>query len=230
MVMTQTRKTARAVSLYRNAEKHIRAAGFGWELDWQRRRSFEALTEQDLLRESAWVVLCSGFREAIVRNVFDYISLCFCDWESAAEISRHQRTCIDTAAWGFSNRRKLQAIASIADLIHDHGFETLRNQLSEDPISRLQIFPFIGPTTSWHLAKNIGFNVAKNDRHLARLALLHGFSDAHALCELIAETTGEPLSVIDIVLWRFATLNPQPQLPQLDTGSRKSPIGAVVKI
>jgi hypothetical protein len=94
-------------------------------------------------------------------------------------------------------------------VIHDHGFGPLRAKLSEDPITELQAFPFIGPTTSWHLAKNLGLNVAKNDRHLARLANVCGFSDAQELCDVISDATGELSNVVDVVLWRFATLHPQ---------------------
>lgn len=199
------------LNFYRDAEHQVRAAGFSWELEWQRERMLQDFTEQDLLRESAWVILCSGFRESVVRNAFDYVSLCFCDWESAHEISARQHACIETAAWRFSNRRKLTAIARIAEIIHDHGFKSFQSHLKDDPIEKLQALPFIGPVTSWHLAKNLGFDVAKNDRHLARLAYVHGFSDAQSLCAVIADATGEAASVIDIVLWRFATLKPEYQ-------------------
>jgi endonuclease III len=208
MVMT---RTDTLLEFYRDAEHHVRAAGFGWELEWQRERMLQDFTEQDLLRESAWVILCSGFREAVVRKAFDYVSLCFCDWESAKEISQSQDVCIETAAWRFGNRRKLKAIASIAEIVHDHGFGSFQAYLKKDPINKLQALPFIGPITSWHLAKNLGFDVAKNDRHLSRVAHAHGFSNAQSLCSKIAVATGESSSVIDIVLWRFATLKPEYQ-------------------
>jgi hypothetical protein len=207
MARSTTLKTKDALALYRQAYDSVRAAGFAWEAEWQRQRVFETFTERDFLRESAWVVLCSGFREASVRRVFDYISLCFCDWESATEITRNQRACIETAASAFANQRKLGAIASIASVVDEHGFGLVKAELFKDPINKLQVFPFIGPITSWHLAKNLGFNVAKNDRHLARLATAHGFADAHDLCELISNATCEPQKVVDIVLWRFATLS-----------------------
>jgi len=82
--------------------------------------------------------------------------------------------------------------------------------LSADPVAALQIFPFIGPTTSWHLAKNLGFDVAKNDRHLARLASANGYDDAHSLCRVISKATGEQVGIIDIVLWRYAVLCSRP--------------------
>jgi len=210
--MPPLKRASKAVKLYRDAEISIIAAGFGWEPEWQRKRTLIALTESDFLREAAWVVMCSGFRESIVRNVFDYVSLCFCDWENAREICAQRNACIDTASAKFANRRKLAAIADIAKLVHAESFAAVLERIKHDPIRELQLLPFIGPVTSWHLAKNLGINVAKNDRHLARLATASGFKDAHELCDAIALRTGEPKSVVDVVLWRFATLRAQPQL------------------
>ncbi len=204
--MMAARKSARAIALYEHAESHVLSAGYGWELDWQRRRIAEGFTEQDLLREAAWVILCSGFRESYVRNAFDYISLCFCDWESSKEITKNKSACIDSAKCQFRNHKKLNAIATVADTIYENGFERIKTELRSNPIETLQLFPFIGPITSWHLAKNLGFNVAKNDRHLARLANAHGFSDGHSLCDTISKATGELTGIVDIVLWRYAVL------------------------
>jgi hypothetical protein len=199
---------ADAAQLYRQAERAVRAAGFGWEIEWQRSRALSAFTEADLLRETAWVIMCSGFRERAVRSCFDYISLCFCDWEGAREIRRHAAACVETAFGRFRNRRKLEAIVAVAEEIETHGFDALRADIMADAVATLQRFPFIGPVTSWHLAKNLGLDVAKNDRHLARLAGNLGFSDAQTLCHDIASQVAERISVVDLVLWRYATLTP----------------------
>lgn len=203
----QSRKSI-AIELYRTAKHSMQAAGFAWEIEWQRERCLKPFSECDLLRESAWVILCSGFREATVRQVFDYISLCFCDWESSDEIARNRSACVATALARFRNGKKIDAIARVADLVTETGFAQIRRVIQADPINHLQKFPFIGPITSWHLAKNLGLNVAKNDRHLARIAARLGYADAHDLCGDVSEATGELISVIDVVLWRFASLTP----------------------
>ena len=201
-------RKSKAVDLYRMAEHNVQAAGFAWEIEWQRERCLRPFSERDLLRESAWVILCSGFREATVRKVFDYISLCFCDWESSDEIARNRSACVATASARFRNGRKIDAIARVADLVTESGFDQVRRLIQTDPIRQLQKLPFIGPVTSWHLAKNLGLDVAKNDRHLARMAAGLGYADAHDLCDDVSQLTGELVSVIDVVLWRFATLVP----------------------
>lgn len=204
----QSRKS-KAIRLYRTAEHSVQAAGFAWEIEWQRERCLKPFSERDLLRESAWVILCSGFREATVRKVFDYISLCFCDWESSNEITRNRAACIATASSRFRNNKKIDAIAQVADLVTESGFDQFSRLIQTDPIKHLQKLPFIGPVTSWHLAKNLGLDVAKNDRHLARMAAGLGYTDAHDLCGEVSDATGELVSVIDLVLWRFAAITPK---------------------
>jgi hypothetical protein len=199
-------RKSEAVDHYRMAVQSVQAAGFAWEIHWQRERHLESFSERDLLRESAWVILCSGFREATVRKVFDYISLCFCDWESSVEIARNRSACIATASARFRNGKKIDAIARVADLVTEAGFDQIRRLIQVDPIRHLQLLPYIGPVTSWHLAKNLGLDVAKNDRHLARMALGLGYADAHDLCGEVSEATGELVSVVDVIFWRFATL------------------------
>lgn len=194
------------LNLYREAEEAVIQAGYGWEVEWQKNRSLYLFSEQDLLREAAWVILCSGFRESSVRKRFNFISLCFCDWEAAQEISLRRERCISTAMSSFRNEAKLHAIARVAEMIEEAGFAHIRQAIFVDPIRELQKFPFIGPITSWHLAKNLGLNVAKNDRHLSRLARELGYSDAHDLCGHISELTGQSRAVVDVTLWRFAVL------------------------
>jgi AraC-like DNA-binding protein len=193
--------------LYQLAEREVRAAGYDWEIKWQKSLDFKSFSETDFLREAAWVILCSGFKESTVRKHFDYISMCFCDWESSYEIISHRELCVTTAFSCFRNKNKLNAIAKIAEIIDHHGFSNFKLMVQQDPILKLMELPFIGPITSWHLAKNLGLNVAKNDRHLLRIANHFGYSDSHSLCAKLSEYTGVSSSVIDIVLWRFATIS-----------------------
>jgi DnaJ-domain-containing protein 1 len=79
--------------------------------------------------------------------------------------------------------------------------------LSDAPLVALRTLPFIGPVTQFHLAKNIGLDVAKPDRHLVRIAQLFQFASVQDLCETIANQAGTRVAVVDLVFWRFATLN-----------------------
>lgn len=155
------------------------------------------------------LALCSGFRESAVRRVFDHVSLCFCDWESAEAIVSAGEICCATAASTFANRLKLRGIFSAAKYINDIGFDEFKRSVLADPINRLQSLPFIGPITSWHLAKNLGLDVAKPDRHLVRVSEHLGFLSADDLCRELAASTGEQAKVVDLIVWRYIADNPE---------------------
>ncbi len=90
----------------------------------------------------------------------------------------------------------------------DEGFGKIRAKIASSGVAFLQTFPSIGPITSDHLAKNIGLDLVKPDRHLTRLSQAAGFTSPVDLCRAIADLTGDKLAVIDIVLWRYATIRP----------------------
>ena len=48
--------------------------------------------------------------------------------------------------------------------------------------------------------------VAKPDRHLVRIAEGVGYDSPQQLCDVVSEIVGDPVSVVDIVTWRYATL------------------------
>lgn len=191
------------VAFYSAIKQWLKDIGYGEEIRWQESREPESFTECDFLREYAWVVYCSGFREATIRRYFDAISLCFFDWASAAEIAKNARLCVLSATRVFSNQRKHEAVVSVAARIAAEGFAGFQRLIRADPISKVLELPFIGTITSLHLAKNLGFDVAKPDRHLVRLKELLGYKDVNAMCRFMAMATGDPVRVVDLVLWRY---------------------------
>ena len=193
----------KAVAFYGNAKRRLLNEGCAAEINWQAGQNPDATTECDFLRESAWVIYCSGFREATVRRYFDYLSLCFFDWTSSKAIASSGNACVMAAMNAMRNRRKHEAIVTVASHVAKMGFEVFKRQLIKSPIETLQGFPFLGPVTSIHLAKNLGFDLAKPDRHLVRLKDHLGFNDVEEMCRSISSVTGDPLKVVDLVLWRY---------------------------
>jgi hypothetical protein len=200
-----------AMDFFKKASVYVETAHLTGEIEWQRGRRFLEFDESALLRESAWVILCSGFREATIRKVFDHISLSFCDWESSQSIVDSAAACRMTALGSFNNKRKIDAILEIARRINTEGFDVTRDRIQSQPIVELQKFPYIGPITAWHLAKNLGLQIAKPDRHLLKLSNSLGYGeDVHKLCASISQASGELVSVVDLILWRYvADLSPR---------------------
>jgi hypothetical protein len=188
------------------AKRRIINEGYANEIDWQDSINFSSITESVFLREAAWVILASGMSDAIISKKFDAISNAFCNWE-IDKIKKQKAKCRTTALHIFNNDKKIDAILFIAKKINDEGFDQIKREIQTSGIEYLITLPFIGPATSYHLAKNIGFSVAKPDRHLVRISEKIGFASPHLLCSAIASRIEEKISVVDLVIWRYATIN-----------------------
>jgi hypothetical protein len=199
---------SRLAALYLTAKEAVIGAGFHQEIDWQTDLLFESCNECDFLREAAWVVLSSGFRESVLRRKFPMIAEAFLDWRSAHAISVQQTSCRRRAISVFAHERKIDAIIAIAVEVFKTGFPDIKKRIENEGVGFLQTFPYIGPVTACHLAKNLGLNIAKPDRHLVRAAQFAGISSPQKMCEIIHEVVGDSVAVIDIVIWRYATINP----------------------
>ena len=153
------------------------------------------------------MILSAGMRETVVRSKFPAICDSFLNWRSAADIAGSAESCFQAAMQHFGSELKIKAICTVAATVTQKGFDRIIDEVHADPLAALQQFPFIGPITCFHLAKNLGVPVAKPDRHLSRLAACCGYSDNQTFCSTIAQFTGDPIDVVDIVLWRFATIS-----------------------
>lgn len=205
--VAETQRTQLADTYLRMKERVVQA-GFAGEIDWQDARSLTQLTERELLAEGAWVILCSGMREVVVRQRYGAISQAFLDWTSADAIVARRGLCEQQALQVFKHRAKITAIGSLCEKVSKCGFRQTLQSIVHNGVAFLQDFDFIGPVTSLHLGKNIGLDVVKPDRHLIRMAAAAGCSCPEELCHCIAEVIGDRVSVIDLVLWRYATLDP----------------------
>lgn len=195
------RKLAKA---YYVAKGALLRNGFAEELDWQYGVTIEGLTEREFLRETAWVVLSSGMSENVIRSKFESISRAFYNWKSSEVIAQHPRVCKAEAFSYFGHGPKLDAVIKIATHVYETGFSAVIDNVKDRGVTYLMQFPFLGPATSYHLAKNIGLPVAKPDRHLVRIAESLGYYSVQQLCADIASATGEPIPIVDLVLWRFS--------------------------
>lgn len=192
--------------IYLDIKNCVINAGFDHEIDWQAELVFDQTTETDFLREAAWVVLSSGFRETIVRRSFADVSAAFLNWLGARAIVERLEVCRAKAIRAFRNQRKIDGIIGIVQRVADEGIEGIKAQIRGRGIEFIQELPFMGPITSFHLAKNIGFDVVKPDRHLVRVSVATGYASPEELCRTICTVVGDSVRVVDIVIWRYATL------------------------
>lgn len=182
--------------------------GYSNEIRWQDELHFEDIDESTFLKELGWVILTSGMKTEVISKRFCRISECFFNWVSARKIWAKHELCLDRALQFFNHKMKITAIINAAEQITKIGFAKLKQAIKKDPLTTLRMFKFIGPVTAFHLAKNIGIPIAKPDRHLQRIAHLEGYDDVQELCRDIAELSGDKIQVVDVVLWRYATIEP----------------------
>lgn len=204
----QTAKHEACVDFYLLAKSIVLGEGFGHEVSWQDERRFAEITETVFLREAAWVVLSSGMRETVVRNKFNPLSAAFNNWASARDIRENTGLYRRNAFRVFGHARKIESIIEIAGKVDRIGFDGFKRKILDEGVSFLRSLPYIGPATSYHLAKNLGLDVVKPDRHLLRIAALMGYDNPADFCQAISTSVGDRVSVVDVVVWRYATLNP----------------------
>ena len=170
------------------AEQEVITQGFQQEIDLVEKRTFNDQTSGDFFREYVYVVCNSGMKNKVAEKIFqDYM------WKGIQAIKH-------------SLKRK--AILE-AEKHFEEWFETLKVRVKHHrELEFLESLPHIGKITKYHLARNLGLDVAKPDRHLSRLADHFGFSDANHLCIGIYSLIEGRCRVgtIDVILWRYCTL------------------------
>lgn len=175
--------------------------------DWQP-PSPKSITESDFLENVTWVALTSGFSEKTIEAHFDAIAAAFNGFASAKDIIKHAEEYLQEALKQINHRQKLSAPIRAAQKIDKEGFANFMARVNQNPIKVLQELYYIGPTTAYHLAKNIGFPVAKPDVHLTRIMKACGYDDVQEFCGMISQATGDPIPTVDTVLWLYARDHP----------------------
>jgi hypothetical protein len=179
--MTQT-----ITEYYIQAYNRVVAAGYQQEIYyWQDLGTFESCAPEQFFSEYVWCVLNAGMKEQVARKIYDRFMFVG-----------------DLTTIGHLGKR-----AAIKRGIEEHAqwFRILQD--IPDKIEYLQTLPWIGPITKYHLARNIGIDCVKPDRHLVKLAKYFGFESPLSMCiEIQRKISYERLGTIDYVLWRDCNL------------------------
>jgi len=172
----------------------------------------------DFMREYAWVVFNSGMKMKIIRRLWSGLERAFKHWDYKA-IIQNASSAWDEAIAVFNNPRKVNAVIYAAWLVEAQGWETVEATIKSAvimgknnnlyPSKQFYVFiqqlPWMGATNSRYLAKNLGFDLAKDDRHLRRIAQEYGYTPNPEGVQQLIEDIGihvkERVSVIETILW-----------------------------
>jgi hypothetical protein len=171
------------------AESRVESAGYADEIKWVKNiPPFETCTPERFFEQYIWCVLNLGVREQTMRD----------------EYNQFMKT-LDVNIIHNRFKKKKQAAAQLAIDNFMRWYGELK--CAKDPVAYLQTLPLIGKTTKWHLARNIGIDCVKPDRHLLRLAAFYNYPSPTSLVKEIQVIAPEyKLGVIDLILWRDCNL------------------------
>lgn len=197
--------TSDLVAAYVAAKREVIEAGYVDEIAWQRDVRLFNVDPTTFTREAAWVILSAGMSTVAVERRFPQLATVLHQWNPQSmmedQLARGKALAL------FAHPGKIGAIWFAATTAAALGARGLLHALQDDPRAFLTTLPYIGPVTWAHLAKNLGVPTAKADRHLERLSRACQRSSPQDLCGEIGSWLDEPTPVVDVVLWRYATLH-----------------------
>lgn len=169
-------------------KKRLEAEGYADEIKWAENLKW-CENADDFFSEYMWVVLSSGMKNQIARIIQGRILKA---WDEGKHTSS-----------AFGHKGKVKAI----DEVSNHRvFYFLQWKQAEDKLEYLATLPWIGNITKFHLAKNLGMDIAKPDRHLVRIAKLYGEGSCFQLCRTISSITRLRVATVDLIIWRASNL------------------------
>lgn len=175
-----------AIQFFNDAQKYVIDKGFFKEIDYCRSLQFDKCTPKHFLMEYAYVVISSGMKNQVADKIFERFM---------------NGGGLNVFAIGHRGKRE-----AIERAIKEHQEWFTKLQVASDKLAFLDTLPWIGPITKYHLARNVGLDVVKPDRHLVRLAAFFEYPDAATMCAAISESVHERVGVVDVILWRYSNL------------------------
>jgi len=203
-------------ALFVKAEAFVRE-NYPDDLEWSKHQvEIEPLKEVDkttFLREYAYVIYCSGFRQSVVEKHWPALYQAYHEFNPTL-ISQSRGQTRENALSYIGNKRKVESVLNTAEQLKDMKGETwisYKQQIKDSApdFELLEDLPFIGPKTKFHLARNMGFNVAKPDRHLERIAVAYNMTTS-SMCKYLSEKSEEltgkhyDIHTVDSIFWRAA--------------------------
>lgn len=168
---------------FRRIEQAVRAAGYSDIIEWS--ETIQPPTcPDDFARRVVFVICSSGMSAAAAEAIYEKCVAALDGDETASSVFPHPGK------------------AAAIDIVWRDRKDLFDSFLSDDDaLAFCAELPFVGPVTRYHLAKNLGADVAKPDVHLARLAKREGVTPQQ-LCQRLAAATGYRAATIDTILWR----------------------------
>jgi hypothetical protein len=179
-----------------NAQEHI--LKIGCDTSWVHENSPEEITPEKFFGEYIWVVYASGFSVNRLEQLRESLYDAYGDYETLT--GSRKQTVLNV----INNQRKWNAIYRTARMMQESSWDEFKERYLNS-IESMTALDFIGPVTKFHLARNLGYNCAKPDRWMCKIADKLGWPNVDSMCMYLAEKHGFELKEIDIILWEYAS-------------------------
>lgn len=144
------------ITFYNFAKSVCISEGFEKEIQLVEERKFDQMDSEDFFREYVFVVCNSGMKNQVATKIF--------------------RNYFKIGIDAINHPGKKKAIKK-AELEYSTWFMILKDRKTDkERLELLEKTPFIGKVTKYHLARNLGIDCAKPDRHLKRIAEHFGYT------------------------------------------------------
>lgn len=178
------------INRYYSIQSDVFAAGHKNEWEWAQKVE-RPDTPEEMLLETIWVICNSGMKYEVAQKIYN----------SVIEAIHDDRPIHDE----FKHYRKVRAIEAAMDEANERYDKFMSTLSTQKILEYFESFDGIGPITKYHLARNLGINVCKPDRHLVRIAKKYDMT-AFEMCSLLSKQSGERIGAVDVVLWRAAIM------------------------
>lgn len=178
-----TNRTDKALlDFYERAKSLCIMRGFIDEIKHVDSLKFENQTSSSFLHQYVYVVLNSGISNKAAESMLE--------------------TLLANGIDSIRHSYKKDAIKSAFRSYKNWFLELSQEKTTEAKLEYLFTLPMIGKVTKYHLARNIGLDVAKPDVHLLRVAQRFKRSDVQEMCQALSNVTGDRIGVVDVIIWR----------------------------
>ena len=172
------------------ASEYCHEHGYSEEIQYVRDRPFGQIDDLEFAIESAFVIINSGMKNQVAQKIYER----YCKEGPKAVRHEGKRKAIE-----FIEKNRKTLFAEI--------------QKTNGKVNLLEDLPWIGKITKYHLARNLGLDCVKPDRHLVRLAEKYQFANPDLMCKYLAGIFNERLGTIDVILWRYCNLTRNYDVP-----------------
>jgi hypothetical protein len=172
-----------------------------FDTKWVLKISPDTITPSCFFKEYVWVVYASNFKVNILEKYRINLYQAYGDYRTL-DITRK-----DAVLSVINNLSKWNAVLDTAKKLKYIGWkgEFGFKEIYLSSIDSMTVFKFIKDITKFHLARNLGFDVAKPDRWMQRIRDQFECLSVKEMCQYLSSKYNMPVKQIDLILWKYAS-------------------------